>query len=62
MTFIEAIKTINPGQVLVSPLNGKTHIVNGMLQLFECNVLVKSVSFIDDDGWQIIDNQEESTR
>lgn len=55
MKFIEAIKAMGPGQLLINPAGAKLELRDGFLCLVEVNSIPDRILFQDKDGWQVID-------
>ena len=55
MKFIEAVKAMGPGQLLVNPAGAKLELRDGVLWIMGMSYPPDRVLYQDKDGWHVID-------
>ena len=55
MKFVEAIKALGPGKLLINPAGAKLELRDGFLWIIEMPIMPDRILYQDKDGWQVID-------
>lgn len=55
MKFVESVKALGPGQLLVNPAGAKLELRDGFLWIIEMTTMPDRILFQDKDGWKVED-------
>jgi hypothetical protein len=64
MKFVEAVKALGPGQLLIAPHGEKYKITNGYLEFADenRNKQLRCMEYLEEDSWQVIDKPRPRVR